>query len=211
MKIHRIIQSCFSIELKDKILYFDPFKIHDNAEKADIILITHPHFDHYSKSSMHAIMKDDSVVICPKSCKKIIKTWNARGLKVGEQIEIDEIKIKAVPAYTKIFHNKMFYNWLGYIIDDGTQKIYHAGDTYYIPEMEEFPAIDYAFLPIGGFYTMGFKGALKTAKTINAKYVIPMHERKKDLKEFKEILENRYPQIKVILLQKNGSHLTEEN
>lgn len=205
MKIHRIIQSCFSIELNGKILYFDPFKIHENAEKADIILITHPHFDHYSKSSINRIMKDGTIIICPKGCKKVIKTWNATGLRSGEQIKAHDINIRAVPAYTKLFHNKMFFNWVGYIIDDGTQKIYHAGDTYYIPEMEEFPEIDYAFLPIGGFFTMGVKGAIKAAKVINAKHVIPMHERKKDIDEFKEQLERRHPHIEVNALQKRSS------
>jgi len=209
MRIHRIIQSCFSIELNSKILYFDPFKIPNDSEKADIILITHPHFDHYSKSSINRIIKDGTIIICPKRCKKIIKTWNATGLRTGEGIIINDINIKAVPAYTKLFHNRMFFKWLGYIIDDGTQKIYHAGDTYYIPEMEEFPEIDYAFLPIGGIYTMGFKGAIKTAKTINAKHVIPMHERKKDINEFKELLEKRYPNIKVNALQKRSSYTIE--
>ena len=210
MKIHRIIQSCFSIELNGKILYFDPFKIHEDAEKADIILITHPHFDHYSKSSINRILKDGTNVICPNRCKKIIKTWNAKGLRSGEEISINDINVKAVPAYTKLFHNKMLCNWLGYIIDDGAHKIYHAGDTYFIPEMEEFPEIDYAFLPVGGFYTMGFKGAIKTAKVIKAKHVIPIHERKKDINEFKELLEKRYPYIKVNALQKRSSYTIEE-
>jgi len=205
MKIHRIIQSCFSIELNEKILYFDPFKIDENAEKADIILITHPHFDHYSKTSMNRIINEDTIVICPKKCKKIIKKWNARGLNPGEQTEIDDINIRAVPAYTRLFHNKIFFSWIGYIINDGSQKIYHAGDTYYIPEMEGFPEIDYAFLPIGGVYTMGIKGAIKTAKVIKAKHVIPMHERKKDINEFKEKLEKRYPHINVNALQKRSS------
>ena len=206
MKIHRIIQSCFSIEINNMILYFDPFKIEENAEKADVILISHPHFDHYSKSSINRIIRDDTIIICPKRSKKIIKKWNARGLKPGEQTEINDINIRAVPAYTRLFHNKLFYNWLGYIIDDGSQKIYHAGDTYYIPEMEEFPEIDYAFLPIGGIYTMGVKGAIKTAKVINAKHVIPMHERKNDMNEFKELLEKRYPHIEVNVLQKRSSY-----
>lgn len=210
MKIHRIVQSCFKMELKDKILYFDPFKIPKDSERADIIFISHPHYDHYSKDSMQTIMKDDTIVVCPKTCKKIIKKWRARGLKPGEQLEIDTLIVKAVPAYTKLFYNRLFFNWLGYIIDDGTQRIYHAGDTYYIPEMEDFTDIDYAFLPIGGIYTMGFKGAIKTAKTINAKHVIPIHERKKDLQEFKEILEKRHSHIKVIALQKRSSYIIEE-
>ena len=206
MKIHRIIQSCFSVELNGKIIYFDPFKIDENAEKADIILITHPHFDHYSKTSMNRIIKDDSIIICPKRCRKIIKKWNARGLSPGEHTEIDDINIRTVPAYTRLFHNKMLFNWIGYIIDDGTKKIYHAGDTYYVPEMERFPEIDYAFLPIGGIYTMGVKGAMKTAKVIKAKHVIPIHERKKDINEFKEKFEKRYPQVKVHALQKRSSY-----
>ena len=210
MKIHRIVQSCFKIELKDKILYFDPFKIPKDSEKADIIFISHPHYDHYSQASMHIIMKDDTVVICPKTCKKIIKKWKARGLNHGEQINIDGIEIKGVSAHTKLFHNKKF-NWLGYFIDDGTQKIYHAGDTYFFTKMDELLEIDYAFLPIGGFYTMGFKGAVKTAKTIKAKNVIPMHERKKNVDEFKEFLEERYPHIKVIALEKRSSYIIEEN
>jgi L-ascorbate metabolism protein UlaG (beta-lactamase superfamily) len=154
---------------------------------------------------MNRIINDDTIVICPKRCRKIVKKWNARGLRPGEQTEIDDINIGAVPAYTRLFHNKLFFNWIGYIISDGAQRIYHAGDTYYIPEMEKFPEIDYAFLPIGGIYTMGMKGAMKTAKVIKAKHVIPMHERKKDIHEFKELLETRYPLVEVHALQKRSS------
>ena len=100
MKIHRIVQSCFKLELKDKILYFDPFKIPKDSEKADIIFISHPHYDHYNQASMHVIMKDDTAVICPKTCKKIIKKWKARGLNQGEQINIDGNEENSTEDYT---------------------------------------------------------------------------------------------------------------
>ncbi len=86
MKIHRIVQSCFSIELKGKILYFDPFRIPKNSEKADIIFISHPHYDHYNVASINTIMKDNTVVICPKHCKKIVKKWKAMGLITGKWV-----------------------------------------------------------------------------------------------------------------------------
>ncbi len=205
MKIHRIVQSCFKIELKDKILYFDPFRIPKDSEKADIIFISHPHYDHYSIGSMNVIMKDDTIVICPKQCKKILKKWKARGLNPGEQVEIDGLNIKGISAYTRFLHNKDL-NWLGYVIDDGTKRIYHAGDTYFFPEMDELLELDFAFLPIGGVYTMSFKGAIETAKTINAKNVIPMHERKKNLDEFEKILKIKLPNTNVIKLMKNQSY-----
>ncbi len=205
MKIKRFMQSGFRIENDNMIIYFDPFKIPDilTSEKADIIFISHPHFDHYDNKSIMKIKKTTTTVICPKTVNKIVKKWNAIGMNIGDSIEIDGIKIEAVPARnSKIPLHTEKKAWLGYIIEIGNEVIYHAGDTEFIPEMEKFSLkkIDFAFLPIGGFFTMNTKTAIIAAKIIKPKIIIPMHERLKKLDDFKIKLEEDVPDVKVKIL-----------
>ncbi|MBW1716422.1 MAG: MBL fold metallo-hydrolase [Deltaproteobacteria bacterium] len=116
-----------------------------------------------------------------------------------------DIKIKPVDAYntergssTRKVHHKGY--GVGYLITIGTNTIYHAGDTDFIPEMREFGDIDMALLPIGGTYTMDIKEAVEAAIAIKPKVVIPMHRSKADPQEFKEKVE-AISHIKVVALQ----------
>ncbi|MHA1368800.1 MAG: MBL fold metallo-hydrolase [Promethearchaeota archaeon] len=204
MEITRFAQSCFKLDTGNVVIYLDPFKVPKDEEQADLILISHPHFDHYHKKSIKYIFQDDKAtrVICPKSCKKIIKKWKAYGMAIGENIEIRGLRIKSVPAYNKkkMFHGKN-KNWLGYIIEIENVLFYHAGDTDYIPEMNDLPSLDYAFIPIGGFFTMNVSEAIKALKGINVKNVIPMHERGANLDEFEKKIKKAGINVKVITLK----------
>lgn len=190
-----------------KTIYFDPYEIPESyqKEKADIMLISHNHHDHFDENSAKAIKKADTVVVCPESCKDVISSMGAKALSPGKSMKIGDLDIKAVPAYNpdKKFHPKA-NNWVGYIVSDGKINLYHAGDTDLIPEMKDFKGIDYALLPVGDTYTMDFKQAIDAANVMKPKFVIPMHSWDKDLNEFEKMMKEKAPDVG-ILVMKQGS------
>ncbi|MDE1870873.1 MAG: MBL fold metallo-hydrolase [Candidatus Micrarchaeota archaeon] len=172
--------AAFYIKAKGTTIFIDPFKVGDGIkEKADIMLITHPHFDHNSKADIDRVRKDSTRIIAPKNC---LDGKEYRHLEVsmpGFRTKINDVEIEAVSAYNKSEERQKFHpkseNWVGYVISiDGT-RIYHAGDTDLIPEMENIRDIDVALLPMGGTYTMAEEDAINAAKKIGPKTVIPMH------------------------------------
>lgn len=204
MKITRYKQSCFLVEIGDKNIYFDPYKISDNQPKADIICISHSHFDHYDKKSIHKVSNDNTVIICPARCEKIIKKWGAVGLNIGETIEKKGVEISAFPAYNTRLLRKFFHpkrkDFLGYIIRIDEQTIYHAGDCGLIPELNDLGDITLAFLPISGWFTMNIEEATQAVTRIKPKHVVPMHERGKSIKNFGKKVKEEAPNTNVILL-----------
>jgi len=204
----RIKQSGFQIKLSGKIIYTDPFKLSGGFEKADLILVSHSHFDHYHLPSIKLLIKDDTNIICPASCKKAFKLWKSTTtLKPGESATFKGIKIQTVHAYNrnKFFHRKR-KNWVGYIISDENGdteplNIYFAGDTDVIPEMANLPEIHYAFLPIGGKFTMNSVEALEAMKMIKPLNVIPMHELKASLDDFAESVKKNITDFNVNVIK----------
>ncbi len=174
--------------LGTKTVCIDPFKLDNTQIKADIVLVTHPHFDHFDPEKISQVSKPDTIVVC-HNCD-----YESESIEVGELKEIGKITIEAVPAYNpeKKFHPKDF--GAGYIICIDGKRIYHAGDTDVIPEMENFENIDLACLPIGGHYTMDENEALEAALLIKPKAAMPMHYGgivKGDPQAFKEIAEKK--------------------
>lgn len=177
--------SGFLIEAESLKTYIDPFKI-DIDEPADIILITHPHYDHCSIEDLRKIVKSGTIIVCPADVQsKISKLDNEIELKilgVGETLSLGEIKIGAIPAYNlnKEFHRKS-EEWLGYVlkIEDKVKSgvvIYHAGDTDLIPEMKKLSGkVDIALLPVSGTYTMNSEEAAEAASVINPDIAVPIH------------------------------------
>lgn len=157
-----------------KVIYTDPYQIKGEPEKADLILVTHEHFDHFSPGDIDKIKKPQTLAMGPKSLKD--KTgMDFRPLKPGETAEFGETKIETVPAYNmdKQFHPRENGN-LGFVLTVGEIRIYYAGDTDRIPEMKTVKA-DAALLPIGGTYTMDIEEALEAVKDVKPSIVIPMH------------------------------------
>jgi len=163
----------------EKAIYIDPFKI-SGGEKADLILITHSHYDHCSIEDLKKIVKDGTIVVCSGDCCSkftyIDKKIDLKVIEPGKGIKIGEVKVIAVPAYNinKSFHGKSEY-WNGYILEVEGVRIYHAGDSDLIPEMSKLGKIDVALLPVGGTYTMNAEEAARAAFVIKPKLAIPMH------------------------------------
>ncbi|MGQ9617529.1 MAG: MBL fold metallo-hydrolase [Candidatus Aminicenantia bacterium] len=175
----------------EKTIYFDPYELPTNAEKADIILITHEHYDHFSSDDIKKIQKENTIFVSTPDVIAKIK-GEKREIFPGKTIEISGIKITAVPAYNinKRFHPKE-RNWVGYVVEIEGVRIYHAGDTDFIPEMKRLGKIDIAFLPVGGTFTMDAKEAAEAANAISPSVAVPIHwgsivGSEKDAEEFKK-------------------------
>jgi L-ascorbate metabolism protein UlaG (beta-lactamase superfamily) len=156
-----------------KTIYIDPYEIAAGPE-ADIILITHEHFDHCSPDDVAKIQGPNTVIITEKDSAKKLK-GDIRIIKPGESLMVDHVKVNAVVSYNtnKAFHPKE-NSWLGFIVEIDGVKIYHAGDTDFIPEMSDFE-VDIALLPVSGTYVMTADEAVQSALAINPKLAIPMH------------------------------------
>ncbi len=171
-KITWLGHDAFRVEV-GKTVYFDPYQI-ENGPEADLVLISHDHFDHCSPEDVARIQGPKTVIVTEKdSAAKL--NGDIRVVKPGEILEVDGIKITAVPAYNtdKDFHPKT-NEWLGFIVQINGIKLYHAGDTDFIPEMKDLD-VDIALLPVSGTYVMGPDQAVKAAISINPKLAIPMH------------------------------------
>ena len=168
-------QSGFRFDLPDgKVLYIDPWEVPQSEPKADLILITHAHYDHFDTATINRLRTDKTIIVAPADVAEELGE-GALAIAPGEEQEVMGSGIKAVPAYNidKSFHPKK-NNWVGYVIEIDGQKWYHAGDTDLIPEMEDL-APQTALLPIGGTYTMDAKEAAEAAQKIQAQRAIPMH------------------------------------
>nr|MDA8087053.1 MBL fold metallo-hydrolase [Nitrospiraceae bacterium] len=174
--IHWLGHDTFRIQSGGKILYTDPFRIGKTGQdkKADLILITHEHYDHCSPEDVGKIAKDGTVVICPAGCAdKFREKMKTMAVKPGDRMELAGVGIEAVPAYNT---NKKFHprenQWVGYIFSIEGKRIYIAGDTDYIPEMRGFKA-DIALLPVSGTYVMTAEEAARAALDMNPGIAIP--------------------------------------
>ena len=145
--------------------------------KADLVLVTHEHFDHFDPAAIAALRKDGTAVYANPAVRGMLGFGNA--LKNGESAKVrDDVTIDAVRAYNTTpgrekFHPKGRDN--GYVLDLGGFRIYIAGDTEDIPEMADVKDIDVAFLPVNQPYTMTPEQAAAAAKTVKPKVLFPYH------------------------------------
>lgn len=183
-----------------KIIYFDPYELKGKMERADIILVSHDHFDHCSFPDIQKISGKNTAVIIPSTCS-LDGDFKTVKLKNNESTVIDSIKIEAVPAYTANLNTHPEMNrWHGYVVNIDGKNIYHAGDTGKIKEMEELEDIHVAFVPVGGKYTMGFEEAAESVRLINPKIAVPIHNWDKPLEPFRDFVKNLCPNVRVEIL-----------
>ena len=165
---------------KGKIIYVDPFHIEENYQDADIILITHSHYDHFSEEDIEKVRKAGTKIYVTEDYVE-----NARqlgfsenkiiGVKPNQTYYEGNIEINTVPAYNvnKQFHPKE-NNWVGYILKIDGISYYIAGDTDITEENKKIKC-DVAFVPVGGTYTMTAKEAAELVNIIKPKVAIPIH------------------------------------
>ncbi len=172
-KISWLGHASFRIDGSKATVYIDPWKL-KSAKPADVVCITHSHFDHLSEEDVAKIAKDSTIVVGPSDCKGGFgKAFKA--ITPGQSVTVGDITIEAVPAYNtdKDFHPKR-NNWVGYVVTVDGVRIYHTGDTDIIPEMADIKA-DVALMPVGGTYTMTVQQAAEAVNAINPKVAVPMH------------------------------------
>jgi L-ascorbate metabolism protein UlaG (beta-lactamase superfamily) len=179
-----------AIKIKDGlVIYFDPYNIDNKYNDADIVFITHSHYDHYSPKDIDLVKKDDTIFVVPSDLEG--KFNNEIVVIPNKSYEVKGINFSTIPAYNinKPYH-KREYNWVGYIVN--LSKIYYvAGDTD-LTEESKLVHCDIAFLPIGGTYTMDYKEASELANIIKPIICIPTHYytivgTKEDALKFKEL------------------------
>ena len=180
---------------KGVVIYFDPFKIEKEMHDADIIFITHSHYDHYSQEDINKIIKEDTIIVAPRTTKQTIeKTKNCIFVEPNEEYEIKGITVNTIPAYNidKQFHPKT-NEWVGYILNIDNVSYYIAGDTDITPENKNVKC-EVAFVPVGGTYTMDYKEAAELVNIIKPKIAVPTHYAcivgsKDDGEKFKTLLD----------------------
>lgn len=170
-----------SVKLKNgKVIYIDPFELSGpGLEKADIVLVTHSHYDHCSPDDVELISDENTIIITVPDAMSKLNHLKVKGIVLiepGKTIKVNSETITAVPAYNikKQFHPKE-NEWVGFVIQMNGIRVYHAGDTDLIPEMRDID-VDIALLPVGGTYTMNATEAAQATKTFKrCKLAIPMH------------------------------------
>ena len=194
---------------KNKVIYIDPFKIDKNYNDADIVFITHDHFDHYSEEDIDKVINENTTIIIPKELlTKILRKGINKNAVItvesNKEYMVQGIKFETIPAYNtnKTFHPKE-NDWVGYIITLDGIRYYIAGDTD-ITEENRKVKCDVAFVPVGGTYTMDFKEAAQLINEIQPKIAVPIHYgsvvgTEQDATDFIKLL---HPSIKGLILMK---------
>jgi len=174
--IHWLGHASFRLDDGAATIYIDPWKLPAGAPKADLILITHSHFDHCSAEDIAKIEKPATVFVAPADVASTLAGKQVVTAAPGGSYQAGPVKVAAVAAYNtnKDFHPKSA-GWVGYVVTLSTgQRVYHTGDTDATPEMEAVQT-DVALMPCGGTYTMTAAEAAAAANAFTPAILIPMH------------------------------------
>ncbi|MBI4079478.1 MAG: MBL fold metallo-hydrolase [Candidatus Levybacteria bacterium] len=196
----------------NRIYYIDPFEIKNiSLAKADLIFITHAHYDHCSLQDIQKIIKNDTLVIAPSDCLTTLGIEEEKQFPVtpSSSFTVRDFSFQTIPAYninpSRLSFHPKDNNWVGYIFSLNGKKVYHAGDTDFTPEMKGLNTLhlDVAMLPMGGTYTMDVTEAIEAANAISAKITIPMHYKRllgEGYKQTEEQLKQSVTNSKVVIL-----------
>lgn len=190
VEIHWFGHASFRITGRGMTVYIDPWKLPTGSGPADVVVVSHGHYDHCSPEDVEAIRTDTTMVLAPSDCVEKLgggvtvvepgQTHMIEGLALpseqGEQRVLVESMVEIVPAYNvgKEFHPRES-GGIGVVVRLGSQSVYYAGDTDVIPEMDALRNIDVALLPVGGTYTMDAFEATRAAKILKPGAAIPYH------------------------------------
>ncbi|MBU0958932.1 MAG: MBL fold metallo-hydrolase [Nanoarchaeota archaeon] len=197
-----------------RVIYIDPYNIKEGLEPADLILLTHSHYDHCSVDDLKKVVKEGTRIVMTADCQSKITRFDIpikmEIIEPGQEMTFGDVRISATPAYNidKHFHTKE-EGWVGYLIKMEGVLIYHAGDTDIIPEMQKLTGHKQegkefiALLPVGGRFTMSVEEAVEAAKLIKPDLAIPMHwgsiiGSEEDAKEFVELCREQGINAKVL-------------
>jgi L-ascorbate metabolism protein UlaG (beta-lactamase superfamily) len=176
--------SGFHVTVGRAHVYIDPYRVPDGAPPADLILITHGHYDHFSPQDVEKLTKRDTWLVGPAAVAERV-SGQVHRIEPGEALEdelVRGIHISAVAAYNtskrdadgRPFHPRDA-GWVGYDVNVRGERLYHSGDTDVIPEMDSVTGVDVALLPVSGVYVMTAPEAAEAARRIQPRVAVPMH------------------------------------
>jgi L-ascorbate metabolism protein UlaG (beta-lactamase superfamily) len=178
--IHWLGHDGFRIEGTHTV-YIDPWKVSEGAPPADIILITHDHYDHFDMGAIRTIAGDDTVIVGPKAVTDGVAGFETITVAPGDTVQVREASVHAVAAYNTnkfrepgVPYHPKEAGYVGYILEMDGRTVYHAGDTDQIPEMAGID-VDVALLPVSGTFVMSGGEAAEACTVVKAKVAIPMH------------------------------------
>lgn len=158
------------------MMYIDPWGV-TRPDPADVIFITHAHYDHFSLEDIERIRKADTRIVAPHDIAQEL-SGDVVAVRPGDSIDVSGIRGEAVPAYNiseeRLDFHPQANGWVGYVLELGGHRYYHAGDTDRLPDLDQIRA-DVAFLPVGGTYTMDVTEAAGLARAIAPELAVPMH------------------------------------
>jgi L-ascorbate metabolism protein UlaG (beta-lactamase superfamily) len=202
LKITFLGHGSLAFAYQGKVLYVDPVGNpsgtpidYSKMPKADILLVTHEHFDHLDPKAISVLRKEQTKIVLTKACAE--KVSGGTVLKNGDVLTVQGIKIEAVPAYNLVqkFHPKGVGN--GYILNFDKTRVYVAGDTENTPEMKQLKNIDIAFLPMNLPYTMTPEMVADAAKAFGPKILYPYHYGQTDPNKLIDLLKDSQTQVRV--------------
>ena len=165
-------------------VYIDPYRVPEGAPAADLILITHGHYDHFSPQDVERLTKRETWLVGPAAVAERV-SGQVHRIGPGETLEdelVRGIHVSAVAAYNTSKRNpdgEPFHprdaGWVGYELNVRGERLYHSGDTDVIPEMDSVTGVDVALLPVSGVYVMTAQEAAEAARRIQPRVAVPMH------------------------------------
>jgi L-ascorbate metabolism protein UlaG (beta-lactamase superfamily) len=168
--------SAFRWQDGDRTIYVDPWGITD-PRPADVILVTHAHYDHFVPEDIEKIRTERTTIVAPRDVAKEL-SGDVLPVAPGDAVEPGGVKVQCVPAYNtqedRLDKHPQGNRWVGYLLELSDGVHYHAGDTDHVPELETIRA-SVAFLPVGGTFTMDPRQAAGLARAMSPGLAVPMH------------------------------------
>ena len=174
VEITWIHHASFRLTGGEQVVYVDPWKIASDSHDADVVLVSHSHFDHFSREDIEKVSGPDTVVVAPADT--VSQLGAGQAIAPGQDVQVGDVAIHAVPAYNveKAYHPRD-NGWIGAVITIDSTKVYYAGDTDLIDEMSDLGDVDVALLPVGGTYTLDAPEAARACEAIECAIALPYH------------------------------------